>query len=1203
MPALAGGGYRGHVCGVGFVEMRKGRDGTGANSERGVHLKSVSIKGFKSFADSVELQLTQGINVVVGPNGSGKSNIVDAISWVLGAQAPKALRSSKMEEVIFAGNQGRSASRSALVEIVLDNSSGRIGSGGAQVSIARELTRDGQSRYEINGRECRLIDVQELLADAGIGRGQHTIVSQGSLESVLDAKPEDRRLVIEEAAGIAKYRRRQDRTRRRMEVVDAEFERATEASRELRKRIRPLERQAEAAKRHLDLKDEISQLKGHLLGEEYRHHLEESRSEQAKLEALAARLDEIESQLGAMRARREELGDGATEDEGMADSERLHRAGELRGRFARAALIAGERSRRLEERLASLGDDARERTLAGQLASLEAEKERLEAEVLGIAPALEELEEEERRLDASGLQASAASVRELEARERSLAEAARQASMARARTIQAAESASGSARATQARIARLEEQLAKGREALRGLHERHAALAGELEGAGSGLEGDRAALAQVAEAEALAAKELSAAQAEDAAAAAVLDALARAAASMHANSHLELARQVAEPLGVLIELLDIEPGFEKAVEAALAPWGRAVVQSDMAAARATFTMIRGTSARALVMGAVPGPTPGPGAAHGPAGTRPAGDFVLAAHPAVADLVSWLLQGAYVAPEGDGGLRVGLEPGVRLVTPSGDRASAIGFEAVSGSEVVTRRTQSEASDRAAAAAERLANATANHSAELVERTALERRVRERESAAERARQEAATVLVALERQGALVESFESQLEEANQALQRASEEETGASERLQPLEQEFSALEAELAEVRQGLDGMRREAARISEAVAGAKARRSSIEVRAARLWERLKQLDAQIAATGAEAEAEGRRREESLTEAQGLRARLARYTTLAERCSASEGELVSLEAELRSAIEERRRRRSALKEESARLAAEIDRLSYQRHLLEQDSAAAQLRLRESQVRAQVMQERIWRELEIDPEVARQIPILPGVEPQEAPEHLKRLEEELARMGPINQLAQVELAELSEQQRFLDSQLEDVAASRNELRSLDREITREMRSVFMAALADVSGHFAETFDLLFPGGRAELVLMDPADPLASGLDFSLSIPGKSVRSIHLLSGGERSLVALGFLIAVFSSRPSPFYILDEVEAALDDLSLSRLLALLEAFGSNAQLLIISHQKRTMEIARYLFGVSMNGDGATRVVVDRLADRQLRIYGNS
>lgn len=207
------------------------------------------------------------------------------------------------------------------------------------------------------------------------------------------------------------------------------------------------------------------------------------------------------------------------------------------------------------------------------------------------------------------------------------------------------------------------------------------------------------------------------------------------------------------------------------------------------------------------------------------------------------------------------------------------------------------------------------------------------------------------------------------------------------------------------------------------------------------------------------------------------------------------------------------------------------------------------------------------------------------------------------MGPINQLAQIELAELREQQRFLDSQLEDVAASRNELRSLDREITREMRSVFLSALQDVSAHFEETFGLLFPGGRGELRLMDESDPLSSGLDFVLSIPGKSVRSINLLSGGERSLVALGFLIAVFSSRPSPFYILDEVEAALDDLSLSRLLALLEAFGAHAQLFVISHQKRTMEIAHNLFGVAMNGDGATRVVVDRLADRQLRIYGTS
>ncbi|MDA8101376.1 MAG: chromosome segregation protein SMC [Nitrospiraceae bacterium] len=1166
-------------------------------------LKSISIKGFKSFADPVELQLTQGINVVVGPNGSGKSNIVDAISWVLGAQSPKSLRSSKMEEVIFAGNQGRSASRSAIVEIVLDNASGRLGSGGSQVSIARELTRDGQSRYEINGRECRLIDVQELLADAGIGRGQHTIVSQGSLESVLDAKPEERRLVIEEAAGIAKYRRRQERTRRRMEVVDAEFERASEASRELKKRIRPLERQADAAKRHLDLKDEISQLKGYLLGEEYRRHLDDSLGEQDRLSALANRLAEIEPLLGSMRARRDELGDAGGEEEGIADSERLRRAGELRGRFTRVALLAGERARRLEERLAQLGDDSRERALGEQLAALRAEKERLEAEVIGIGPALEQLEEEERQLDASGLQASAAMVRELEEKERTLAEAARQASNSRARALQASESASKAARSAEARLSRLGDQLSQGRASLEQLRTRYENFAGELEGAGSGLEDGRLELSAAVATEAELAERLAAAQAEHAAATAVLQALERAAASMRAGSHLELARQIAEPLGVLIELLDIEPGFEKAVEAALAPWGRAVVQRDMEAARASFLAIRGASARALVLGASPGGFPAPETLPAPTGTKPVADLVKSAHPAVADLVGWLLGGAFLVAEGEQALGSVAEPRVRMVTASGERASLIGFEAVSETEVVTRRTQTEAAERAKVATESLGVVSSEHAAARAARSALESSVKEREANAERARREAATALAALERQSASVEGLVLQIQEATENLGRLSADEAEAAARLEPTETELAALESALKQVRQGLDGTRREAARIAEAMAAAKARRSAIEVRAARLWERLKQLDEQIAAMEAELAAEIGRREKSLSEAEVVRARLARHLALARRCNTGEGELLALEADLRTSIEERQMRRSALKEESARLAAEIDRLSYQRHLLDQDVASAKLRLRESEVRSQVMQERIWRELEIDPEVARQIPILPGVEPSAAPEHLRRLEEELARMGPINQLAQIELAELREQQRFLDSQLEDVAASRNELRSLDREITREMRSVFLSALQDVSAHFEETFGLLFPGGRGELRLMDESDPLSSGLDFVLSIPGKSVRSINLLSGGERSLVALGFLIAVFSSRPSPFYILDEVEAALDDLSLSRLLALLEAFGAHAQLFVISHQKRTMEIAHNLFGVAMNGDGATRVVVDRLADRQLRIYGTS
>ena len=1185
-----------------------------------MYLKELALKGFKSFSDSVRLELTPGINVIVGPNGSGKSNIVDAISWVLGAQAPKHLRLSKMEDIIFAGNGPKTQSRQARVELVLDNKASRIGLDLAEIQISREVSRTGDSRYQLNGRECRLLDIQELLADAAIGRAQHTIISQGNLDAILDAKPEDRRLVIEEAAGIAKYRRRQERTRRRLETVEHELVRAMEATHELKKRIKPLQRQAEVAKRYLDLNDEISQLKGYLLGAQYRMYLDRKDVAGQSCQKLVKQIADLDKSFAALAIEQSEAVQALSDLGDLAEVEALQRATVLNGRVERISMICRERSRALDAQLVILRNDSAIVKLEMLVTERNQERVRLEEEVLGIEPLLNELESDEQFLALQITQSSPDALETSLLRERELVERQRYLAVCDAKLHQENKSLE---------IAKIGFERRKN-DSLRRLEDEEIALSQ----AGSDLEINRASSQRMASgrdelalklesainAQEMSLERLGVARVVYGAANAVLETLQEGSRSIHAKSHLELARTVAEPHGVLIELIDIEPGYERVIEAALYPWGLAVVQVDRHLALASFRKIREASPRATVLFGnelIPDRQTNDNLANddlandlikteksrdvalAKLGLVPIAGLIRSSHRAVKELLDlWLDDCYFYSGSLDDFDTTFLGDGkIRVITSTGDLITDFGFEAFQEGEVVTRVALESARSNAGEAAFDKESAEKDYQAKQALRLELEAQLHKLDGELAKATSVVLSATNRIETSHSVQKELKRTVAELEPALRQTIAQLQACTAALIPVVAEAGQVNAELTQLRVTLESTRIALSKIDAERRALAKRRSVIELGAARLHERISQVKNQLVTYEDELASEKQRRALEIAQIVSFEAQQLNYVDLGERCHHSGQALRVILNQLTVDLGARKQLRADLDLKIASLVSDSERLSHAKITAQEQLDSATNELTEAGIRAQVTEERIWRELEIDPQVAIQIPILPGIAADNGSAHLAELVSELSSIGPINQLAVLELKELHQQQSFLSNQFADIEASKSELRSVEREIEREMREIFNLALTDVDSHFSAMFELLFPGGSAAIVLSDPANPLVSGLEFELSLPNKNLRRLALLSGGERSLVALAFLFAVFKSRPSPFYVLDEVEAALDDLNLGRLLALLCDFGRHAQLLIISHQKRTMEIADNLYGVTISKDGSSKVVADRLSARQL------
>ncbi|MFW6720041.1 chromosome segregation protein SMC [Streptomyces sp. MAR4 CNY-716] len=1189
-----------------------------------MHLKGLTLRGFKSFASATTLRFGPGITCVVGPNGSGKSNVVDALSWVMGEQGAKSLRGGKMEDVIFAGTTGRPPLGRAEVSLTIDNSDGALPIDYAEVTITRTMFRSGGSEYQLNGDTCRLLDIQELLSDSGIGREMHVIVGQGQLDSVLHADPSGRRAFIEEAAGVLKHRKRKEKALRKLDAMQANLARVQDLSDELRRQLKPLGRQAAVARRAAVIQADLRDARLRLLADDLVTLRAALSAEIADEAALKERKEAAEAELAAARAR-----ESALEEQVRALTPRLteaqtawHELGQLAERVRGTVSLADARAKHAtaapeEERRGRDPEDLERE--AQRIREQEAELEAaLEAAQLALEDTVAHRAELERRLDAE---------------ERRLKDAARAVADRRERLARLSgkvTAARGRAASAQAEIDRLatardeaEERAAVAQEAYEtlkaevdGLDEGDSELAAEQEAAKSAL--------RAAEAELTAARD-EAAEAERARAATTArrDALALGLRRKDGTGTLLQARdKLTGVLGPAAELLTVASGYEVAVAAALGAAADALAVSGPAAAADALRLLRKHDAgrAALLLGDAPyEPAPDgelpPGARH--LAALVAGPDQLL--PAVRRL---LARTVYVATLEDAEDLVSARPELTAVTAEGDVFG--GHFAHGGSAGAPSLLEVQASVDEAAAELTELDARCTHLA-LRQEAAVARRdecaalVEElggRRNAADR---EKSRVAGELGRLGGQARAAAGEAERSAAAAARAEEALARAAAEAEELAAQLETAEEEAGAAEDGDDGSDT-SVRDRLAADGANARQTEMEARlqVRTHEERVKGLAGRADGLDRAARAE----REARTRAERRRARLRHEAAVATAVAAGARQLLAhVEVSLARAEEERaaaERARAEREQELGRqrrlsreLAGELDKLTDSVHRGEVLGAEKRLRIEQLEGRA-------LEELGVEPAdlVAEygpdQLvpPSLPaeGEELPDDPEHprnrprpyaraeqekrLKAAERAYTKLGKVNPLALEEFAALEERHKFLTEQLDDLKRTRADLLQVVKEVDERVEQVFTDAFHDTAREFEGVFSRLFPGGEGRLVLTDPDDMLNTGVEVEARPPGKKVKRLSLLSGGERSLTAVAMLVAIFMARPSPFYVMDEVEAALDDTNLQRLVRLMQELQRTSQLIVITHQKRTMEVADVLYGVSMQGDGVSKVISQRL-----------
>ena len=1150
-------------------------------------LKALTLKGFKSFADATTLQLEPGVTVVVGPNGSGKSNVVDAIAWVLGAQAPSAVRSQKMDDVIFAGTAKRAALGRAEVSLTIDNSAGLLPIEFTEVMVSRTLFRTGESEYAINGVNCRLLDVQELLSDAGVGRQQHVIVNQGQIDDVLNARPEERRGIVEEAAGVLKYRKRKEKAERRLDATEASLLRVQDLLREVRRQLRPLERQADAARRHGDLMAELTALQVFLAGREIaaqRARLTVLAGERLSLagveQTLRSELATLDSEVMVAEVELTARGDLDLSDE-------VVRVEQLRERARGIAAVLVERRRSMERDRGQLMD-------SGLIANLEADAQRLRDELVAVTAELASLGPEEEALREE---------EEAFARHRSDTLASIEGTPTILSAASAAAEVRGELRSMRTNLERAETELRRHLGRLDNL--RHKAQGLDRECERLRVECDAAQQAEVglvADVESAEARRIAAEVAHEALVAsrqqaaeelsrwqARAEALHQALESARARAGAEHLEGVDGVLGTLLDLIEIDAGWEPAVEAALGEALQAVVVSSPAAGRAALRSLQTGNLHGAVLAlgvrsAVSSP--------GPTGGAPVRPHVRSRHRGVEDLLDMVLGGAVRVPGwGDAVDMAITHPTSVFVTDDGGRFGPSGWRIGAAGGGATAAALDEAEARSAAALAELSSrddALAGARAELNAARQHEAELTRRLDAHDAGFSASSEALVRSQSERREVQAETESVERSLAEVGERTDRERALVAEMEALMPALEADEAAEANAVRARGVARGQLDALAARLAG---RRQDLEVRNAGLHERHDLVERRLVETEQRLHADAEARAEAGQRRVAVELSLAAVERLAAVVDAHRH---TIEVRHNELLEIRRKQSDEVRAIAGLLdACRRRRGTAEKELDETRERVRRLEIDEAEVRMRLegTVESLRRDHDMEPARAEQAglpPLPPGVG---APARARELERELRLMGPINPLALEEFNELQERHRFLDEQLEDVRNTRRDLMRVIKAVDLEIQTVFAAAYADVSTHFAALFATLFPGGTGRLVLTNPDNLLETGIEVEAKPGGKNVKKLSLLSGGERSLTALAFLFAVFRSRPSPFYVMDEVEAALDDVNLHRFLGLLHEFRREAQLLIVSHQKRTMEAGDSLLGVSMQPGGSSKVIVEK------------
>ena len=1203
-----------------------------------MHLKNLTLRGFKSFASATTLALEPGITCVVGPNGSGKSNVVDALAWVMGEQGARALRGSNMADVIFAGTSGRAPLGRAQVDLTIDNTDGLLDIEYSEVRISRTLFRGGGSEYSINGSPVRLLDVQELLSDTGMGRQMHVIVGQGQLDAILSSTPEERRGFIEEAAGVLKHRRRKERALKKLSDMDANLVRVLDLTNEIHRQLGPLARQARVARSAALIQARVRDAKARLLADDLASALNMLAVLEASDESAAHQRASLQKQIASARAEfarleKAERASSPALDQAFSDWQSLTTITErLRGTLMAATQKVSLRATPDPPPNGEDPDllDERARVAIAEDAALVGQVEEARSALTAATRAREAAED-----------ADESAVRELARVNRVIADH-------REKVARLTGDASTAASRLEAAIA----EAGRAWGAYRAAQERAEAAAAALppcDGVPGGEGGDGPASismgsspapqtgggASQAHAEASARRDAARARVDH------LLGIEREARADRARweARRDALEQLLAPedgtaellgrpgvLGQVVPLLHVTPGFEDAVAAALAPFADAVVVDSLArgvgeleAARAAGRSLRLVVASDTLSSVSAGSSDEP--TDRPAGPRidlPEGatwlSDVVTCEGAAAPLAS-LLDGV-VACSLDAAAAVLVVSGVRaVVTSGGDVLRSWSVEGCrqASSVLSVRADYEEACAQAEAVQARMAEVTE----QLSEANAhLDRCIRDANDALKDLREEdaqRAKEAQELARAQSAAQAARAEAERAHDVARRADEQVTWAREqdvaaraRLdgadtvgppESLEDAQTRADAASRAAREAREGENE--ARLSLRVLEEQSRRAASRARSLR----------QAAAAEREARARYARREA---------ARQTELATASDVESAARTALEAAERALSQAAAERDRlseRRSQVSQEVSDARRGLDRLNAELSEVTASAHQGQIAVEQTRLRVEDLQRRALEELSLEPEqlIAEYgpetpVPMLPldpddvekaaQAEPaafvrSEQERALAKAQKDLEKLGRVNPLALEEHEALASRHKFLVDQVQDLKASKADLLRIVQDVDRLVEEAFASAFAETREQFEHVFGVLFPGGAGDLVLTDPEDMLATGIEIEARPAGKKVKRLSLLSGGERSLAAIAFLVAIFKARPSPFYVMDEVEAALDDVNLSRLLAIFKELQETSQLIVITHQKRTMEIADALYGITMR-DGVTTVVSQRLAD---------
>ncbi|MEV7648745.1 AAA family ATPase [Arthrobacter sp. NPDC089319] len=1234
-----------------------------------MHLKSLTVRGFKSFASATTFDFEPGVTAVVGPNGSGKSNVVDALAWVMGEQGAKTLRGGKMEDVIFAGTAGRPPLGRAHVSLTIDNSDGALPIEYSEVTISRTLFRTGGSEYAINGSSCRLLDIQELLSDSGLGREMHVIVGQGQLDMVLHATPEDRRGFVEEAAGILKHRRRKEKTVRKLESMQANLQRLTDLTGEIRRQLTPLGKQAEVARRAQQVQFEVRDARARLLADELVELSTSLEQEVADEAALKSRQAEVEKTLASGRSRLAQLERLAAEATPKLNAARdsWYQLSSTRERFRALASLANER-RRLLGSADQEPDGGRDPEILEQQAA-EVREEQAELEF--------ELEDRREVLD-DAIEARAAAERAAQDEEKRLTNILRAAADRReglAKLAGQVGAARSRVESAEAELGRLRTSITEGEERRRHAQAEFTALESQAAGVEEGEEGLDAAYEEASDELAEIEAELEQLRADDREAERERDALTARKEALEVGlnrrdgSETLLASGTDGVLAPLADLITVEPGYEAAIAAALGPLAEAVAVADPDAAVRALELMKiddagqvdlliagsvvdgsavvdrsllgagappsttGAGDRSSVVdrsllgaGAPPSTTGASDRVETPAGAIPANSLVQAKQ-GVEGAVRALLAAVVVVEDLHAAARViAADPALTAVTREGDiftSCSARGGSAGGPSLLEVQAAVDETAQRLEAATAR------GERAKFAIAGAASRR--------DEAKLRADAALEQLHESDARLAAVAERLGQLGSALRSA----TGESERLAKL---VAAAEANIVTEQQKLAEIteRLGAAQAAEdapaeaepstdkrdalAAAATHARQVEMEARLALRSgeEQLTAIGNRAASLERAAATERHARAQAAERARKRRLQAAKAAAVAQGAQQTLAWLdvsVDLAERERDEAEEVRAaweaELSTVRSSTDALAAELRDLTDTVH--RDELARAQQRLK-----IEALQTRSIEELGLTPDhliaeygpdqpvpvataastdkwAALRAPVdeagndvvegVPFVR-EEQQKRLKKAERDLAALGKVNPLALEEFAALEERHQFLSTQLEDLKATRKDLLDIIKEVDERVEQVFTEAYRDTAVQFERVFGRLFPGGEGRLVLTDPEDMLNTGIEVEARPAGKKIKRLSLLSGGERSLTAVALLVAIFKARPSPFYVMDEVEAALDDTNLGRLITIFEELRESSQLIVITHQKRTMEVADALYGVTMRGDGVTTVISQRL-----------